>query len=1681
MEVPLLSRAVSVRSILFFLLSLATLLLSGFVPIWAKTKPRAFDRTLFAYIQSINRTTGAVVLNGGDSQAVYNFTFKWGDGTSTDGFFPQNKTYTNVDRNRVVKVISNYPNGQKDSVIVLVEFVTPIISTVAGPTNIGDNGPATLATLNDPEAVAVDAAGNTYITEGVANRIRKISPDGIITTLAGTGKPGFSGDGGPATAALINYPTSIAVDASGTIYFSDWYNNRIRKISTSGIITTAAGNGTLGFSGDGGLATAAALGGAYGIAVATNGVIYIADWNNQRIRKVGTDGVITTIAGNGTAGFSGDNGSATLAQLRNPSGVAVDASGNVYIGDYGNWRIRKVATNGIITTIAGNGTQGSTGDNGSATSAQISFFAGPLVDASGNVYITSFFNNQIRKVSTNGTITRVTGLANGAGYYNGDGIQATDAALASPLGLAIASGNLFIADRGNQRIRKVNTSGIISTIAGPNNAGFSGDGGLATSARLNSPIDVKGDGNGNFFFAETSIGRIRKVDAGGIVTTVAGMSLAGFSGDSGPATSARLAIPYGILPDGNGNFYIADTYNNRIRKVNTDGIITTIAGNGTAGFGGDNGPATNAQLKLPYNVALDKAGNLYIADSDNNRIRKINTNGAITTIVGTGIAGYGGDGGSATSAQLNFPTGLALDAANNLYISDNRNHRIRRVTPGGIISTIAGTGTAGYSGSNDLAVAAQLSYPFGIAVSGNGTVYFSDNGNVRVRRIGTDGIIMDVAGTATRGFLGDDAPATQAQLGNPFGIGLDGYGNLLIADNANARIRKIACIDPPTVSLIASSTNVCVGDVVSISAITSTSASTNTYVWSGSTPIVSSTAGSALASPAQGTNTYTVVVTNAGGCTGTASITLQAVPLQTVKAGSWNDPTVWSCGRIPAGGDNIQVRHLITIPGSFTANSYNVTYSADGSLRFGSESLLKISAFNSSIQLFPSVKMVSDNVNQLLTTINDTQLIFSADSRVNEFNVNDILVSGITNNAPNGYLRKITGITVADGKIILTTRHATLNELIKSGNFKTVSDLSTTESSPASLQPQTNVIRTTSLESGIVLYDLDGNPSTTEDQFKIQGKLDNKFTGLINMDFANDFSSNPAGETKLSYFIAKYDVASELAIQVTIPSVENPVIPEKELAEYRLPPIRIPGLLFLPIRPVVSLKGGIKFTGKVDLPIQTFVKMKTNGSLGFEYKNGQNSLIHTSDSVLDSEITGFRQEAFSVNAEIKPYIKTEVKFTLFDHNYSYIDRLFKAEANASVGIELAAHLKATVSPGNSLQLCTSIDQQAYAGVKFSLLDANLIDAQITGFYVPYYKERCWTNTTVTTQQVSNIFAKSAQVQGIVQKYKSGNLTHYGICYSSTAATPTITHSKAEFTVESTPPDNKTFSAEITGLDENRRYYARAYAKTAVGTVIYGDVLSFTTTTAPQVTATTLQASNVASTSALVQGIIDNYSVDNVTSYGVCYSPTATQPTVNDALSSILIVNASTTTSRTYTASLKNLTPNKTHYARAYAMTPTGPVYGSPVSFTPTFGENEEYGYFTIDGVTKITGIQSSSSNPVNSAVLINTTLGNSYAQGGWIRIYESGSKYLTVDAVVLKPQTNPRDWNLVGSYSLASGAIANVESNYDGLRGRSKYGNLNITRSDGVWLEGNFNFVVERTGNAPDIVVTNGYFKVKVR
>ncbi len=336
----------------------------------------------------------------------------------------------------------------------------------------------------------------------------------------------------------------------------------------------------------------------------------------------------------------------------------------------------------------------------------------------------------------------------------------------------------------------------IVTVAGSAGAGFSGDGGRATAARLNAPGGIAVDAAGNLYVADTANHRIRRVSPAGVITTIAGTGAGGFSGDGGPAAAAQLFSPTGVAVDGSGNVYIGDTFNNRVRRIAPDGTISTIAGTGTGGYTPDGVPATSVDLNGPTAVAVDAAGDLYVVEHEGGRVRKILPSGTITTVAGLEFDGFNGDGIPGVAAQLDSPSGVAVDAAGNVYIADSDNNRVRKVGGDGTITTIAGTGGYGFNGNAIPATSAQLNTPSGLAVDGSGNVYVADRYNDQVRKIVPGGAITVVAGSGKNGFAGDLGPAVAAELNSPTAVAVDAAGRIYIADTQNNRVRKVADIGP---------------------------------------------------------------------------------------------------------------------------------------------------------------------------------------------------------------------------------------------------------------------------------------------------------------------------------------------------------------------------------------------------------------------------------------------------------------------------------------------------------------------------------------------------------------------------------------------------------------------------------------------------------------------------------------------------------------------------------------------------------------------------------------------------------------------------------------------------------------------------------------------------------------------
>jgi uncharacterized protein (TIGR03437 family) len=574
---------------------------------------------------------------------------------------------------------------------------------VAGTNNAGDNGTALSAALGQPEGIAVDSAGNVYVADAAENRVRIIAPSGSIQTFAGTGTAGFAGDGGPAAAAQLNQPYGLAIDPTGNLYIADLGNARVRKVTSDGTIQTVAGGGAFAATGQ------------------------------------------------------GQGGPATSAQLMQPRNVALDPSGSFYISDFGANQVYSVSGNGMLTLAAGTGVAGFSGDGTSALLAQLSAPAGLTIDSTGALYIADSANNRVRKVY-NGLIITV---------FNTSG----------PTGLAFGSGTLYVA-----------ASAYFGSVS-------------QQIPSISSAVDVAVDLAGDLF--ATSGAFVLEIPAGGVVTTIAGSGAsANFGGDNGPATAAQLYAPSSVAMDSSGNWYIADTSNNRIRMVTPAGVISTIAGTAASGSSGDNGPASAAQLNAPRGLAIDSLGNLCVADSGNNEVRKITPAGLIVPAITQ----------PNSSITLNNPVSVAADSLGSIYIADAGNSRIVKVTSAGVPSVLAPIvqpqAVAVDSSGNVLVadptevwtvtpagaastIITALNSPTGLAVASDGSLLIAETGANLILQWTASGSFATIAGTGTAGFSGDGGPALSAQLNGPAGIGVGANGVFWIADSGNNRIRSL--------------------------------------------------------------------------------------------------------------------------------------------------------------------------------------------------------------------------------------------------------------------------------------------------------------------------------------------------------------------------------------------------------------------------------------------------------------------------------------------------------------------------------------------------------------------------------------------------------------------------------------------------------------------------------------------------------------------------------------------------------------------------------------------------------------------------------------------------------------------------------------------------------------------------
>lgn len=679
-----------------------------------------------------------------------------------------------------------------------------VTATLAGSGELGAaDGSAVVASFDRPYGVAVDAAGTVYVADTYNHKIRKISPAGVVSTLAGSGLSGAADGNG--AAASFNLPSGIAVDASGIVYVADASNNKIRKITPEGVVSTLAGSGVSGATN--GTGASARFNSPTGLAVDLAGNIYVADRGNHKIRKITPGGVVGTLAGSGTLGIT--DGSSTAARFYSPSGVAVDASGIVYVADSSNNRIRKIGPDGRVSTLAGSGQQ----DDLDAKGILASFYnpKGVAVDALGNVYVADGDNHKIRQISPAGEVSTLAGSGL-IGTADGSGAAAS---FYNPFGLAIdALNNVYVADTNMNKIRKVNAG--CYTIAPLLPVGLSIDittgtiSGMPTVATKSTVYKVSArnaSGTGTFditietkievpifsyttpqnYEINTVISPLTPVNIGGAVpfgTTTALSGTGEVGSTDGSGTLASFRSPIGAAIDASGNIYVADSGSDKIRKIAPDGVTTTFAGSGTRGSA--DGSAATASFNSPMAVALDASGNVYVADSANHKIRKITPAGVVSTLAGLGTAGF--ENGASTVARFYFPSGVAVDASGNVYVADTNSQRIKKITPSGVVSTFAGSGAVGagdYTG-----VSATFNFPRGIAIDASGNLYVGDVDSNKIRKINTAGRVSTLAGNTSSGDV--DGSTVTARFARPSELAIDASGAVYVADRDNSKIKKIS-------------------------------------------------------------------------------------------------------------------------------------------------------------------------------------------------------------------------------------------------------------------------------------------------------------------------------------------------------------------------------------------------------------------------------------------------------------------------------------------------------------------------------------------------------------------------------------------------------------------------------------------------------------------------------------------------------------------------------------------------------------------------------------------------------------------------------------------------------------------------------------------------------------------------
>ncbi|HTZ19767.1 MAG TPA: NHL repeat-containing protein [Opitutaceae bacterium] len=657
------------------------------------------------------------------------------------------------------------------------EAQTYATTTFAGQSGIGSaDGTGSDARFFNPSGVAVDSSGNVFVADYSNHTIRKITPAGVVSTFAGLAGSNGSTDGTGSTARFYG-PNSVAVDGAGNVFVADYYNYTIRKVTPAGVVSTIAGLAGSRSSTDG-IGSLARFMNPFSAALDSAGNIFVAEYYGQTIRKITPAGVVSTIAG--LAGMVGNaDGAGNAARFNYPTGVATDAAGNIYVADSVNHTIRKITADGIVSTLAGlAGNSGNT--NGTGNTARFNGPTGVATDAAGNIYVADYGNQTIRKITPAGVVSTIAGLAGNPGSADGAGSAAR---FYCPSGVAVdGTGNVYVADEKNVSIRKITPAGVVSTLAGLSGSGSTD--GTGPGARFMSPYYLTLDVAGSLYVAEYQDATVRKITRDGVVSTLAGLA-GNYGSTDGIGSNASFNYPEGIAVDGAGNIYLADYGNCNIRKITPGGTVSTLAGLvGSAGSADGLGSA--ARFHGPRGMALDSAGNLYVADSYNNTIRKIAPSGLVSTFAGT--AGSSGNvDGTGSAAMFNSPRGIAVDSAGNVYVADSGNNTIRQITPGGVVTTLAGLpGVSGYA--DGTGSSARFYGPWGIAVDATGNLFVADYNNYTIRKISPSRVVTTIAG-----WYGGSADGlgTAAKFYGPAGIAVDNAGTVYVSELYTHTIRRI--------------------------------------------------------------------------------------------------------------------------------------------------------------------------------------------------------------------------------------------------------------------------------------------------------------------------------------------------------------------------------------------------------------------------------------------------------------------------------------------------------------------------------------------------------------------------------------------------------------------------------------------------------------------------------------------------------------------------------------------------------------------------------------------------------------------------------------------------------------------------------------------------------------------------